>query len=282
MKSKEALLGLVLFASAIGHSQIGYSQEKVKEHAPGLLESLGKKSWNVMQNAAKSGANYVERKYHEMRLEDQIQNRMSYDIPDSVSKGLASYLGLKQGVSADVTSVHGNSATADVHYSYDLDGLEFVEQYEFSIKGNDIDSLASKGSRWTEINGQKYSQDEGFRILHLYDNVIGEWDKVRAEHEKKLPGDTFLYQRKSVNVIGNRATVEVEYRALDKFKNVRDRKVMNTAVEYVFSDGKWKYYDTNFFSAEKNPRQDEASLVKIIMETGSEGLKQIRKWWRGE
>ena len=124
MKSKEALLGLVLFASAIGHSQIGYSQEKVKEHAPGLLESLGKKSWNVMQNAAKSGANYVERKYHEMRLEDQIQNRMSYDIPDSVSKGLASYLGLKQGVSADVTSVHGNSATADVHYSYDLDEFD--------------------------------------------------------------------------------------------------------------------------------------------------------------
>src|SRR3989338_5026388 len=279
MKTKTALAALWLASVPIYQAN---AQEQYKQDSTTIVETIAKKSWHVLERIVETGTEYLVKKVQEAELEDKIENSTSYAAPDKKTADLLAYLGLHQAKAADITSVVGNKATANMRFSYSLDNLAFVEQYEFALKDGQIDSIAGKGNGWIELAEKSYPKEEGFRILHLYDEIIRTWDKAKQDYEKENPGSKFVYDRKGISVQGNSAISDIHYLMLDKFGNVTDQKEYDTSIEYKFSDGKWQFDDTAFYQLMKNPSKPEIEFLDQLYNAGKSALSTLKAWWRGE
>ncbi len=269
MKAKTIAMALMLYAGAS-------AQTGMKSHSKSFLESVGEKACKTIENVVSSGVDYADKKLYEARLEDQIEQKIQYRVPDSSVAQLLGYLRLSQEKSAYITKTSSTSASAKVYFSYGLDGLAFAQQYEFHLKNGNITGIESTGNRWIDINGKGHGWNEGMKILHLYDTVIMEWEKREREYEAQNPGEVFSYSRKGIDARGNVGTASMEYRILNKYGTVKDNKVQKVTAEYRFMDGKWQYSDTDFFSSEKNPKKENRGILKDAYDEAKKGISKLK------
>jgi len=269
MKAKTIAMALMLYGSI-------YAQTGMKKDSDSFLESIGKKAYETIENVVNTGVDYAEKKFYEAKLEDQIEQRISYNVEDKETRNLLNYLGLKQETKAYITKSDSNNVAAKVYFGYGLDDLAFAQVYEFSLKDGSIDKIVSKGNRWIDIKDKGRSWNDGIKALHLYNKVIMDWENEKGDYENKNSGEKFVYSRKSIDVNGNSATSTFEYHVLDKYGNIKNNKEQNTAIEYKFSDGKWVYYDTNFFSSEKNPKKEKTGILKEAFDGAKKGMSKLK------
>ncbi len=278
MKTTTALgIALLIYTSV-------NAQENLSKQSESYLENLGKKTVRVLEEVVKQGFDYADDKIKNATLENEIEQKISYTIPDNKAANLVSYLGLKQGKTAYITNKSKDKVAAKVYFRYDLDDIAFAQNYEFSLNknNNSIDKITSKGNSWIDIKGKGYSMEDGIKIIHLYDEIIRDWDSKKVKHEKNNQSEKFVYDKKSIDVNRNDALVEIEYYIVDKFGNKKDERTNEITLEYKFKDDKWQFSDNNSFSSKKHAIQNQKGILQQIEDGAKLGYDKLQKLWRGE
>lgn len=252
-----------------------------------LVERIANDISVKAKKAFTKGKEYSERKLYEAELENQIENRIFYEIPDKDVRDFFNYLILNQKIDADVTSISNNSVTTTVAFSYDYDNARILKQYEFSVFNGAIEEILSQGRTWAELNDESLNFDDFVRKIKLHKTVSEKWDRKKEDFERKNPSVRFAYERASAPnseywIIFNEglteATVGVDYKILDQFGNIEGNTTYYSADKYRFN-GKWHFEETIFESIRRDKgipeKEDYLEKSKKYLHEGIDFVKSI-------